>query len=105
MKVLIGEGDFSKCVECSEKPVIIKFYADWCGPCRIIGKFLDELENDYAGKVNFFSVNVDSSPELSGRFQVVSLPTIILLEKGQEKDKLVGGVSKVNIQDWIDKNI
>lgn len=105
MKVLITESDFNKYVECSEKPVVIKFYADWCGPCRITGKFIDELESEYAGKVSFFSINVDSSPELSGRFQVASLPTIIIIKNGKEKDRLVGGVSKVNIQDWINKNI
>ena len=105
MKVLIGEGDFSKHVECSEKPVVVKFYADWCGPCRIMATMIEELESEYSGKVSFFKINVDSSPELSGRFQVASMPTLVLINKGQEQDRLVGGVSKACIQEWINKNI
>ena len=64
MKVLIGEGDFSKYVECSEKPVVVKFYADWCGPCRIMANMIEELELEYSGSVSFYKINVDSSPEL-----------------------------------------
>jgi thioredoxin len=74
----------------SSVPVLVDFYADWCGPCRMLARSLERLARDYAGQVKFVKVNVDKEPELAGHFQVQSIPTLLAFRDGQWVDTLVG---------------
>ena len=75
----------------SAAPVaMVDFWADWCGPCRMLAPLVDQLDKEYAGKVLVGKVNVDEEPELARRFGVMSIPTVVVLKNGQEVDRIVG---------------
>ena len=86
----------------SDKPVFVDFWAEWCGPCRMVGPVVEELAGDYDGKVNFVKVNVDQAGELASKYNVFSIPTLILLHKGKVIAQQVGSGSKETYQNMID---
>ena len=87
----------------SDKPVFVDFWAEWCGPCRMVGPVVEELAIDYDGKVNFVKVNVDQAGELASKYNVFSIPTLILLYKGEVIAQQVGAGSKETYQNMIDR--
>ncbi len=87
----------------SDKPVFVDFWAEWCGPCRMVGPVVEELAIDYDGKVNFAKVNVDQAGELASKYNVFSIPTLILLYKGEVIAQQVGAGSKETYQNMIDR--
>ena len=87
----------------SDKPVFVDFWAEWCGPCRMVGPVVEELAADYDGKVNFVKVNVDQAGELASKYNVFSIPTLILLHKGEIIAQQVGAGSKEAYQNMIDR--
>ena len=87
----------------SEKPVFVDFWAQWCGPCRMVGPVVEELAGDYDGKVNFVKVNVDNAQEIAQKYNVFSIPTLILLNKGEIVSQQVGAASKESYQSMIDR--
>ena len=87
----------------SDKPVFVDFWAEWCGPCRMVGPVVEELAIDYDGKVNFAKVNVDQAGELASKYNVFSIPTLILLHKGEVIAQQVGAGSKETYQNMIDR--
>ena len=89
----------------SDKPVFVDFWAEWCGPCRMVGPVVEELAGDYEGKVNFVKVNVDQAGELASKYNVFSIPTLILLHKGVVIAQQVGAGSKETYQNMIDRAI
>lgn len=76
----------------SDKPVLVDFYADWCGPCRMMGPVVEKLAEKYDGRVKVGKVNVDEQPELAGRYGVMSIPNFVFLKDGKAVDNVVGGV-------------
>lgn len=87
----------------SPVPVFVDFWAEWCGPCRMVGPVVEELAVDYDGKVNFVKVNVDQAGELASKYNVFSIPTLILLHKGEIIAQQVGAGSKETYQNMIDR--
>ena len=82
--------------------VLVDFWADWCGPCQAAGPVLEKLATEYAGKVKFGKLDVDKSPQSAGKFNVMSIPTVILFDKGEEKGRLVGFPGEEGYKKLID---
>ncbi|HNV86449.1 MAG TPA: thioredoxin [Candidatus Omnitrophota bacterium] len=83
-------------------PVLVDFWAEWCGPCRALAPVLEEVAREYAGKVKVLKVNVDDNQETAMRFGVMSIPTMVFLKGGEEADKLVGAHPKSKIKEKLD---
>ena len=89
--VLQIEGNqFQNEVVKSPVPVVVDFYADWCGPCRMVSPVIEKLSQDYAGKVKFVKVNTDDNQELASQFGIMSIPTVMFFTKGKVEDIVVG---------------
>lgn len=102
MAVEITDANYADLLANSEQPVIIDFWAEWCGPCKLIGPVVDELHNDYQGKAIIGKVNVDHNPEISAHFGIRNIPTIIFIKNGEMVDRSVGAVPKNVLTEKLD---
>lgn len=102
MALEITDQNFEEVVLKSDKPVVVDFWAEWCGPCRMIGPVIDEMHKEYEGKALIGKVNVDNNPGVSAQFGVRNIPTVLFIKNGQVADKSVGAVPKAQLTAKLD---
>ncbi|MCX8130390.1 MAG: thioredoxin [Clostridia bacterium] len=103
--IVLTKDNFEQEVLKSNEPVLVDFWAQWCGPCRAVSPIMDELANEYDGRAKVAKVNVDEQGELAEKFRVMSIPTVMLFKDGQMVEKIIGARSKNEFSGMINKNI
>lgn len=101
----INENQFSEEVIKENLPVLVDFWAPWCGPCRALGPILEDLSTDYEGKIKFVKINVDENPEISGKYKIMSIPTVKIFKNGEIVEDMVGLKSKLELERILNKHI
>ena len=102
MALELTDANFEELVMNSDKPVLVDFWAVWCGPCRMVGPVVDEISNDYEGKAIVGKVDVDNNPEVASKFGIRNIPTILFLKNGEIVDKQVGAVQNNTLAEKLD---
>ena len=101
MAVEITDSNFQETVLNSDKPVLVDFWAAWCGPCRMLGPIIEELHGDYDGKAVVGKVDVDTNQEIAAKYGIRNIPTILFFKDGEVVDKVVGVVPKEQLQEKL----
>ncbi|MBA2425779.1 MAG: thioredoxin [Actinobacteria bacterium] len=86
----VGEQDFNEVVLASDTPVVVDFWAEWCGPCKLVGPELEKIAAEYDGKVKVVKLNIDEAPNVASKYGIMSIPTIALFQDGDIKSQVVG---------------
>ncbi|HLP11423.1 MAG TPA: thioredoxin [Flavobacteriales bacterium] len=103
MALEFTDGNFAELALKSDKPVMVDFWAEWCGPCKMVGPVVEDMATQYDGKALIGKVNVDHNPGLSGQFGVRNIPTILFIKNGEVVDKSVGAVPKAQLVQKLEK--
>ncbi len=105
MKEVNGTEQWQNEVMNSDKPVFVDFWAEWCGPCRMVSPTVEELSKEYKDKVNFVKVNVDQNNELASKYNIISIPTLAIFGDGKVIAQTAGAASKESLRTYIDKHL
>ncbi|SHN24667.1 thioredoxin [Cyclobacterium lianum] len=100
----VTDTNFDEIIK-SEQPVLVDFWAEWCGPCKMIGPIVEELATDYEGKATITKLDVDSNPDIASKFGIRSIPTLLIFKDGQVVDKVIGAVPKSVLADKLEAQI
>ena len=103
--VAVTDATFDAEVRQSDVPVVVDFWAEWCGPCKMIGPALEELSEEYGGKVKIVKVNVDENPSSPGQLGVRGIPALFLFKDGQVVSNKIGAAPKAALKNWIDSEV
>jgi thioredoxin 1 len=101
----ITQATFEADVLQSDLPVLVDFWAPWCGPCRLVSGVVDEIAQDYADRVRVVKVNTDEQPAIASQFAIRSIPTLMVFKAGQVVDRVVGAVPKATLTKTLDKHL
>jgi len=101
--VNITNDTFEEIVLKSNKPVVVDFWASWCGPCRMVAPIMEELAVEFDGKIQIAKVNVDDQGELAAQFRIMSIPTVLVFKNGEVAEKIVGARTKEEFTELIEK--
>ena len=99
--VNVSDADFEKEVLNSDEPVMVDFWAEWCGPCKALSPIVDEVANEVTGKMKVVKVNIDENPNAPTKYGVRGIPTLMIFKAGELVDTKVGGMSKTQLNDWL----
>lgn len=102
MALEITEANYDELVANADKPVVLDFWAAWCGPCKMVGPLIEEMHTEYEGKAIIGKVDVDNNPGIASKFGVRNIPTIVYLKGGEQVDKSVGAVPKAQLTSKLD---
>ena len=103
--VHVAENDFETEVLQADLPVLVDFWAEWCGPCKMIEPVVEQLATEYAGKIKVTKVNIDENPGTSRQFNVRGIPTLLMFKDGKVQGMKVGAVTKSQLQSFVDESI
>ena len=103
MEVVLTSGNFEKEVYDSEIPVLVDFYADWCGPCKAMAPVVEELAEEYAGKVKVGKINVDNAMDIATKYRIMSIPTFMVFKGSEAVAKMIGMQDKRVLKEAMDK--
>jgi thioredoxin 1 len=100
-----NDSNFEADVLKSDKPALVDFWAEWCGPCKMIAPLLDEAASEYGDKMSVVKLNVDQSPNIAQKFGIRSIPTLMLFKNGAVQAQKLGAMSKSQLQEFLDTNL
>ena len=103
--MIVNNKNFKEEVLESKVPVIIDFFAQWCGPCKMFGPIFESVAEDYEDKVKFVTVDIDESPEIAEKYFVMSIPTLKFIDNAEVKGSFVGAMSPDELEEWVDERL
>ncbi|MBO8137367.1 MAG: thioredoxin [Desulfotomaculum sp.] len=103
--MILSDADFKEKVSSSDVPVLVDFWADWCGPCKMVAPELEKLADEMTGKVKVAKINVDENRSTPGEYQVMSIPTMILFKDGKEVERAIGFRKAEELKQMIEKHL
>lgn len=105
MEYKFTSADFEKEVLQSDKPVLVDFFADWCGPCKMIAPVVEQLAEELEGKAKVGKLNIDENMDIAEKYRVMNIPTFLIFKDGQEKERIVGAVSKNELKNKLEQTL
>jgi thioredoxin 1 len=101
----VKEADFKEVVLDSELPVLVDFWAPWCGPCRMVAPVVEEIAQQYEGKVKVVKLNTDENPQIASQYGIRSIPTLMVFKNGEKQEMVVGAVPKTTLSNTLEKHL